>query len=375
MDAWGLFLQAGRFYHVSPDYDWELGVGSLGVSGNASPVPQIRAGLSDWTSLPLTQGFVKIRGHVAHGWLGNDRIMDNVLYHEKIGHARFGGDFPLNLYGGIEHYVLWGGENDPRFGDLPSSFSDFGRIFIAVGGDENAPPGDENYILGDHLGAWDFGFYLNLDNLKFRGYRQFPLETKSNLKFKSPQDALTGIDIEFNNPIFLGIDRLIYEFLYTKWQAGPRREDPDDERGGFPFQGNENYYNNNVYQTGWVYNRRTIGNPLFLPRADNLGVENNRIVAHHLGISFQMGNIRTQVKCTYSRNYGNWGNPFTDEPRPFEGEPFEPPRNQFSLGLAAQIPVMIGDLPLLVTAETATDVGDLVGRQSGLMIGLRYDHK
>jgi hypothetical protein len=271
---------------------------------------------------------------------------------------------------GIEHYVLWGGKNHPQFGDLPSTLSDFGRIFIAVGGDENAPPGDQNYILGDHLGAWDFGFYLNLDNVKIRGYRQFPLETKSNLKFKSPQDALTGIELQFNEPVIFGIDGVVYEFLYTKWQAGPFRRDDEDERGGFPFQGNENYYNNGVYQTGWAYNRMTIGNPLFIPREDNLGIENNRIVAHHLGASFQFSELNLFMKATISRNYGNWGNPFSSEVRPFQGEPYNPRRDQLSIITGVSIPLTFQSIPISLSIEAAYDNGSLTGNQFGGLVGL-----
>jgi hypothetical protein len=108
LDAWGLFLQAGRFHNTSPIHDEELGMGSLGVSGNATPIPQIRAGLADWTSLPLTRDFIQIRAHMAHGWLGSRRFTSDVWYHEKVGHARFGGSFPLNLYGGLAHYAVWG---------------------------------------------------------------------------------------------------------------------------------------------------------------------------------------------------------------------------------------------------------------------------
>ena len=39
-----LKLSAGRFKNISPTHNFEIGMGSLGVSGNATPIPQIRAG-------------------------------------------------------------------------------------------------------------------------------------------------------------------------------------------------------------------------------------------------------------------------------------------------------------------------------------------
>ena len=365
-----LYLAAGKFNHSSPDYSQELGMGSLGISGNATPVPQVQAGISDWLSLPYTRNFIQIKGHVAHGWLGSNRYTDNVLYHEKLAFARLGGTLPINLYGGIHHFVKWGGDNHPRHGDLPSSFSDFGRVFIAVGGDDDAPTGEADYMLGDHLGMWEFGFFLEYDQLKTQVYRQFPLETKDNLKLKSPQDALQGVHFTLSEESTFPIRELVYEYLYTKWQDGPRVENTID---GIPCselppgtcrdqgQGNENYYNHSIYRTGWVHQRRTLGNPLFTPRSDNLGVSNNRIVAHHIGFLSELNHINIRTKATYSRNYGTRSNPF------------ESPRNQWSFSSEVETPVSLEPFPpFMLTTGIAYDHGSLVGNQFGMMLGLQF---
>ncbi|REL29174.1 hypothetical protein DYD21_15085 [Rhodohalobacter sp. SW132] len=368
LEGYGVYLQAGRFNYSSPITDVELGMGSLGVSGNASPIPQIRAGFSDWTSLPFTQDFIQIKGHMAHGWLGSRRLTENLLYHEKVGHARFGGSIPLNLYGGMAHYAKWGGTH-PRFGELPSTFEDFFRVAIAIGGDENAPPGERDYMLGDHLGAWDFGFFLEFNNLDVKGYRQFPLETKDNLKLKSPQDALTGILLEFDNEFILPISKLVYEYMYTKWQDGPRVVNEVD---GVPCnelpsgtcrdmsQGNENYYNHGIYQTGWAYNRRTIGNPIFTLRDDNLGIDNNRIVAHHIGLQSVIGSTTLHGKLTYSRNFGT------------RSDPFESQRNQYSTIVGAERVFQFNGPPLTISTEIAYDRGSLIGTQFGVVLGIKW---
>jgi len=359
LDAWNLFLQAGRFHNKSPIHSEELGMGALGVSGNATPIPQIRVGLSDWTSLPFSKGFIKSKLHIAHGWLGSERYTKDVLYHEKVIHLRFGGDFPLNVYGGMAHYALWGGNGNPQYGDLPSRLSDFSRVFRAVGGDDRAPTTERQLLLGDHLGGWDFGLFLELDAVDFKIYRNFPLESRHNLQLKSFQDALTGIDVIFSEPSVLGLKNFVYEYLYTKWQAGPRTGQPGFENSGTP-GGNRNYYNNGVYKTGWSYYGRTIGNPLFLPGNDNLGIVNNRIVAHHIGALFIQNEIHLQIKATYSRNYGTWV------------EPYSPPRNQFSYLLGGHVPLNIKSLPnIILTSEFALDSGDLIGSQYGILLGLK----
>jgi len=370
LDAYGLFLQAGRFLNTSPIHDDELGMGSLGVSGNAPPIPQIRAGLSDWTSLPFTRDFIQIKGHIAHGWLGSERFVSDVLYHEKVGHARFGGDFPLNLYGGIAQYVLWGGTR-PDGIQLPNTFDDFWKVFFAVGGDEDAPPEDRDYIVGDQLGAWDFGFFLELDSFDMKVYRQFPLETKDNLKLKSLQDALTGITIKPADRFNLPVRKLTYEFLYTKYQDGPRVPEPEGLRDSF--RGNENYYNHGTYRAGWVYNGNTIGIPLFLPSSDpNIGVFNNRVVAHHIGASFDLpSNLILTAKSTFSRNYGKrWDNRIPTDI--IKNNLFNPYVNQLSLFLGLEIPLLLNDNIYSFTVDTAYDNGMLLENNFGINVGIKY---
>jgi len=94
-------------------------MGSLGMSGNTVPVPEIQFGIPEWTAIPLTNNYVQVRAHLAHGWLEKDRYTKSLLYHEKVDHLRFGGDFPLNVYEGLAHYLMWGGYDNSAYRDLP----------------------------------------------------------------------------------------------------------------------------------------------------------------------------------------------------------------------------------------------------------------
>ena len=361
-----LKFSAGRFDNTSIIYNNKIGMGSLGVSGNSTPVPQVRIGTNKWVYVPFTKKRVEFKGHVAHGWLQRENYIDKTLYHEKIGHLRFGGDAPFNFYGGLSHYAIWGGKNHPEFGDLPSTFNDFLRIFIAVGGDENAPPGDQNYILGDHLGAWEAGFKLEISHMTILLYRQFPLETKENLRFETLEDGLGGIDIKLKKPV-LGIRNIIYEFLYTKNQRGPFRPDPENAR--YPFKGNENYYNNDgFYRSGWIYNSFTIGNPLFIPRDYDIGVGNNRIVAHHIGAQVMLKErFESIIKITYSNNHGNWGSRILD--RPEMGRAYIPPKKQLSTSIFMNYKTEMYNFPVNLYFQTSVDYGELVGNNLGIRIG------
>lgn len=373
MNAYGAEIAAGRFLSPSPIYNDQLGIGALGVSGNAVPVPKVQLSVNNWTDVPGTKGYAEIVGHLAHGWMTGNRFTDNVLYHEKVGYTRFGGDLPVNIFAGLSHYVLWGGSNNPRYGDLPSKFSDFWRVFFALHGDDNAPPTDSDFMLGDHLGFWDFGLTIKRPVFSATFYRQHPIETKDNLKLKSLQDALNGLLVDFDPELQMPLRSVLYEFMYTKWQDGPRT--PNVLNDGTPcsqsdqcrdnFQGNENYYNHGIYRSGWTSHGRTIGNPLFRVADPAFhrtvtGVDNNRIIAHHIGAIFQFGKTNLTGKITKSRNFGTRDNPFSE------------PKEQLSIGLFSETGVRILNHTFVIFADTAWDIGDLFGNQIGVLLGIRW---
>jgi len=392
MDAFGFELAAGRFFNTSPTHNEEIGMGSLGVSRNASPIPQVRLGSIGWLPIPFTGEFFEVKGHISHGWLGNNRFTDNVLLHEKTGHLKIGGSLPVNIYGGIAHYALWGGENHPDVGDIPTRFSDFADVFFAQGGDESTPGIDQAFILGDHKGAIDFGLFMDLNDVSVTVYRQFPLETKDNLKLKSPQDALTGFSFQFPDDSPFPFTQFVYEYLYTKYQDGPRRPNILDD--GFncaenpgvcrdDFRGNENYYNHELYRTGWAYQERSIGNPLFTLNETNTGFLNNRIVGHHIGFESQVGNAVVSAMGTYSRNYGIRCD--NRHPNLGERELFGiqcqnrvdtvggARLDQWSFIAGAELPVPLFSYGLTtLIIDLALDNGKVSGSQVGTLIGLRW---
>ena len=383
LKGYGFELAAGRFNNSSPIHDELLSMGSLGVSRNAIPIPQIRLGLTDWADMPFTNGFVEVKGHLSHGWLGSQRYVDNPLLHEKVAHIRFGGDASFKPYLGIAHYVKWAG-TEPNGRQVPARFDDYIGVFFALGGDERTPGPDQAYALGDHLGAIDAGFYFTKDDYDILVYRQFPFELKTNLFFKSYMDALTGISIDFPERVTF-LDKFLYEFLYTKYQAGPRelRDDRDpDDRGDFRY--NENYYNHFFYRSGWTYNKRTIGNPLFSVNEDNLGIFNNRIVGHHVAFISTVESLKLTGRATFSRNYGKRCDnrvPDLGERELFGIECVNIVENvggdsldQWSLQFGVESPIPInGRRNLHAYAEFAFDSGRLAGSQVGTLIGFRWD--
>lgn len=381
--GYGFEFAAGRFHNSSPTNNELLSMGSLGVSHNAIPIPQIRLGLIDWTPLPFTNDFVEVKGHIAHGWLGHRRYIVDALLHEKAAHIRFGGDSSFKPYFGIAHYVKWSG-TEPNGREVPARFRDFIGVFFALGGDEQTPGPDQTYALGDHLGALDMGFYFTRNEFDILVYRQFPFELLTNVLLKSYMDALTGISIDFPDRITF-LDQFLYEFLYTKYQAGPRelRDDREpDGRGDYRY--NENYYNHFFYRSGWTNYMRTIGNPLFTVNEDNLGIFNNRIVAHHVAFISTIDSITLTGRATFSRNFGKRCDNRVPDLGEYEYFGIECVNvietvggrslDQWSFQVGLETPVPINHRRnLSAYLEFALDSGRLAGSQAGALIGFRWD--
>lgn len=385
LQGFGLELAGGRFIDPSPlFYDNELGMGSLGVSTNASPIPKIKLGLRDWISFPFTKDFVEMYGYITHSWLGSDRYANDVLLHEKAAYLKFGGARTVNLYGGLVHFAQWGGSSpDQSVGDIPNGFSDFLDIFFAQSGDESTPGQDQAYVLGNQLGTWAFGSEINFEKAHLSIYLQSPIETKYDLKLKNMSDILTGILIDFSEESNLPIDKFVYEYLYTKNQAGPRRLDPNANPDVDLYRGNQNYYNHEIYKSGWTYQYRTIGIPLFKADEDALGILNNRIIAHHVGVESSFHRVELYGKITYSKNFGKRCD--NRNPDIGEGELFgiqcdreitlDPgsPITQWSFLAGTEFPLpVISDQNIRFRIETALDSGRLFGDQFGILAGLKW---
>lgn len=384
VQGYGFEFSAGRFVDPSPLYNQPVGMGSLGISTNATPIPKIKFGLTDWTGIPFTNDFLQVQGYIAHGWLGSERYTNDVLLHEKAGYLKIGGAYPVNLYGGLVHYVQWGGNNHPKEGDIPNRFSDFLDIFLARGGDESTPGADQAYVLGNQLGTWIFGSTIEAGKTDLNVYLQSPIETKYDLKLKNISDVLTGISVDFDDDLNPPVSNIVYEYLYTKDQSGPRRLDPDADPNVDLYSGNQNYYNHQTYRTGWAYNLRTIGNPLFKADEDTLGIINNRIVAHHLGFESNFEKIDFFGKITFSRNYGKrcdnrippigeeelFGIQCDDEVTLDSGHSLE--QWSFLIGTEFPLSLLPDEENIFLRIEAAFDSGELFGNQFGLLTSIKW---
>ena len=75
--------------------------------------------------------------------------------------------------------------------------------------------------------------------------------------------------------------------------------------------GRDNYYNHYIYQSGWTYRNKVIGNPLFSVGRSNIKdqiyIINNRIKSHHIGLLGYLNHqLRYKIFLTQSKNYGTY---------------------------------------------------------------------
>ena len=150
-------LDAGRKQQTLGEHFKGLSSGSLLMSSNATPIPMINVSVPDYQPVPFTYGFIKFKGNLAHGWLEDSRYVKGVYLHQKSFYLQGGFDhWPIQGYGGMVHAAQWGGES-PGYGKLPSTFSDYTRIFFCKRGQQFCTQRRSDQCIGQsfrYLGFW-----------------------------------------------------------------------------------------------------------------------------------------------------------------------------------------------------------------------------
>jgi hypothetical protein len=341
-------LRAGRFEETTGDIDPRLSTGSLGISGNALPIPKIGIAVTDYTNIPFTGGWLQFKGTFAHGWLGSNRFIKKTYYHEKTFFLRVG-PRRFKLYGGIEHFAEWGGENNEQ--QMDKSMKSFLNVVFA------RSTGNSNAREGDQRGVLEGGAYWENNDVVLHGYLQQPFEGKQDIGLRN-SNMLAGFTVSMKNK-YLGLQKVLVEIISTK---SVNTHIASSQR--------ESYYNNNIYKTGWEYENNIIGTPLFLNRTraskyfpeiqpfdwnssgitipGNANIINNRIFGIHTGVLYSItGLLEGKTLVTYTENYGSTG----------EGEAFAPSKKQiYSM---QQFRYDIPKNNLTITAALGLDFGQM----------------
>jgi len=358
-------LWVGRRAYEIGETAGRLSMGSLDTGLNATPLPKVVVETPGFLTVPWTRGHLEIRGYLAHGWFDDPRHTRGTYLHQKFLYGRLN-LHGWQLYGGLVHDAQWGGTS-PIYGPQPDGIDDWWRVFWGMGGAPDAPPADQVYYQGNHLGIWDVGVKGQIETVGLHIYRHFLFNDKDGLKLKNPGDGLLGVALTFEN---LPVAQFVYEYLYSKRQSGPIPPGPG--RGGPG--GQDNYYNHWLYRSGWTYYGRTISNPLFFPYPDGqiVGVNhiaNNRIVAHHVGLAGTLpGAVGYTFMVTYSRNYGTYQARDLAR-RNGESYFYEHGPRQWSWYVALARPLTP---QLTLQLALALDRGAVYPRSTGLELALRW---
>lgn len=303
LQYWRLQLTAGRREQSIGRVDTSLSLGSVTRSRDAPPLPRISVSSDGYVPVPGTGKALAVKGYLAHGWLESDRFVQDALLHEKYLYGRLlPPSSPVNVYAGLSHHAQWGGTS-PQRGPQASSFQEW--IDVTFGSDvltDYRPEAESRRSNANHLAMYDFSVSGDLGGIHGLAYRQFYHEDIASFNFRNVWDGLWGVSLRRNDPNGL-VDAILWEHLRmtrhnARWDLGQSR-------------GADSYYNHYVYQSGWTYQGRTLGIPLLTAASttpgvdDALGIANNIVVAHHVGVEGHLGaGLSYQLLGTFSRNYG-----------------------------------------------------------------------
>lgn len=289
--------------------DSTLSSGGFLFSQNARPMPKITIGIEHFTPVPFTNGFLEIKGALAHGWFTDNIYVKGLLLHQKYLYLKIGGKLPVHFQYGIDHVAEWGGVV-PGVGQQPESFSDYLKIFFGKSGSKDANMGDQINTLGNHIISQSMRLDIDISDFQLGGYWQ-------NLSEDPPVRFITGTmnlpdglwGVSLRNRQFHFIKGIVYEYLNTTDQSGPY---PD--RDGIIYGGADGYFFNFLYQNGWTYYSRTIGTPFISSPLYNkngaVNVVNNRVQVHHIGLEGDVYGYNYKFLTSFSKNYGSYDNPF-----------------------------------------------------------------
>ncbi len=268
-------------------------------SGNARPLPGIL--LEANNPFKISKTFA-IDWGIAHYELNDNRFVEGTHVHYKrlALISKFNENHKLTAK--IQHYAQWGGTS-PVYGDLKDGFKDFFKVFFAANSTEIGFEGETKNAIGNHLGSYLLNYEFKNGLGEFSIYHEHPFEDGSGTRFANIPDGVWGIYFKPKNQKL--ISAILYEYIDTSNQSG------NTTVSGF-----DNYFNNNVYRSGWTYEGNIIGLPFMITnnekiREDNVAIMSNSLSMHHMGIAGNFKSINWVLKTSYVKNLGRKASLFT----------------------------------------------------------------
>ncbi len=290
-------------YHIGPQNDY-LSSGGLLFSQNAQPLPRITVGIDKYTAIPGLFGYIEVKGGLTHAWFADNEYVSKSYLHHAYAGARIGGKLPVRLSYEFHHAAQWGGYS-PTYGDLGNNWQAFLNAVLARSGGSMA--NDQLNAQGNHIGSQIMTLEVEHNGWQAKAYWQMVFEDGPILFMTHSMnvpDGLWGVNLSQDHWPF--IQGITYEFLHTTDQSGPYHD-----KDGFVYGGADSYFTNGIYQNGWNYFLRTIGNPYITSPlyTHTTQTTNNRVRMHFAGINGNIFGYQYRLMASYARNYGTYAQP------------------------------------------------------------------
>ena len=318
--------------------------GDIAWSGNVRNLPGYNLH-TGYIWLPFRKKVIAFKANFADYGMWDNRYVSHTLVHNQSFSLKVRTFRRLDISAGLELWSQWAGYS-PQYGEQPDGFRDYLRILCGASGGDDALQGDQDNALGNHLGREFIRLDWYADSFTVTFQHDIPFEDKSGMRFQNFPDGVNTLALSFKDRRMWVTD-ILYEFVYTRNQSGPLHDRPATEEemkenGGKTYTilgGEDNYFNNGVYRSGWTYHGMTAGLPLAYPMyagADGkvMGVASNSIVAHHFGLrGVAARKVPYRFLFTWSRHYGRTRYFDQDQAWRFDGHP-----QQVSLALEGELP-------------------------------------
>lgn len=380
-----IFISAGCRELTDEVVNFELSSGGLVWSGNARPIPQVRAGFIDFVDIPFTKGWVQIKGELAYGkFMDNDFLRDHynhynqyittdALYHHKSISFRSNPDKPFVVtigaelaaqFGGTKRYYKEGVLIDSLTMKSPTRLKDFFKILFPSSGDGQSNKGDQAYYYGNHVGQWNLSAeYRFKNNSSVRGYFEWYYDDASGMGKFNGWDGLWGLEYKSGKKNWLS--NVVLEYLDMTNQSGPLNwcpSDYNDPKLDIEATGADDYYNNYFYN-GWAHyglsNGTAMAKSLLYNTDGYMRYKHNRIRGVHLGASGYIApEWKYKILASYRTSWGTTFLPLADTQHDMSG-----------LIECVYSPIKLSGWSFSVSL--AGDWGELYGDKWGVAIGIR----
>ncbi|PHS61907.1 MAG: hypothetical protein COB12_11460 [Flavobacterium sp.] len=284
-------------------------------SGNARSLPGILIEANEFFPIFKT---LSVDWGIAHYELNDDRFVDGTMVHYK----RIGFNWKINekhsVYARFQHFAQWGGTS-PTQGKQPDSFNDFIKVFFGRGGGEESGAGDQQNVLGNHLGSYFLEYKYEAGFAGFTFYWEHPFEDGSGTSFKNFPDGIWGLFIDLKKNNFF--KSFLYEYVDTTNQSG-----------GTGISGKDNYFMNKLYRSGWTYDGRTLGLPFISVPF------NTRTRIHQIGFTSIFKKFNFTFKTSFVQNLGTYFVPY----EPFENAIYTYLKTDYSFDKFGNLSLQVG---------------------------------